>query len=108
MPGKIIRFLWKQKILQPQLSRPLQIEIFTVKEVGHRTKQSDGSRSGLKADAVAIQYLPVLRFSEAFSSPCVDERYLAEVTRAFGSLALGTFRAKQYTFSLIAENIPPR
>jgi hypothetical protein len=38
----------------------------------------------------------------------VDERYLAEVTRAFGSLALGSFRAKPYTFSLIAENIPPR
>jgi hypothetical protein len=31
----------------------------------------------------------------------VDERYLAEVTRSFGSLALGTFRAKPYTFSLV-------
>jgi hypothetical protein len=52
--------------------------------------------------------LPVLRFSEEFSSPCVDERFLAEVTRAFGSLALGTFRTKPYKFSLIVENIPPR
>jgi hypothetical protein len=56
---------------------------------------------------VSVEYLLVLRFSEEFSSPCVDERYLAEVTRAFGSLALGTFRAKAYTFSLIVENIPP-
>jgi hypothetical protein len=38
----------------------------------------------------------------------VDERYLAEVTRSFGSLALGTFPAKQYTFSLIVENMPSR
>jgi hypothetical protein len=32
-----------------------------------------------KRDAVAVKYLPFLRFSEEFSS--VDERYLAEVTR---------------------------
>jgi hypothetical protein len=31
----------------------------------------------------------------------VDERYLAEATRAYGLLGLGTFRAKPYTFSLI-------
>jgi hypothetical protein len=30
-------------------------------------------------DLVAFQYLPVLRFSKEFSSPGVDERYLAEV-----------------------------
>jgi hypothetical protein len=36
----------------------------------------------------------------------VDERYLAEVTRAFSSLALGTFQAKPYAFSLIVENTP--
>jgi hypothetical protein len=34
-----------------------------------------------KQDVVAVQYLPVLRFSEEFSSPCLDEHYLAEVTR---------------------------
>jgi hypothetical protein len=62
----------------------------------------------LKRDVVAVQYLPVLRFSEEFSSSFVDEHYLAEVTRAFGSLALGTSRVKPYTFSLIVENIPPR
>jgi hypothetical protein len=37
----------------------------------------------------------------------MDERYLGEVKRAFGSLALGTFRAKLYTFSVIVENMPP-
>jgi hypothetical protein len=56
---------------------------------------------------VAVKYLPVLQFSEEFSLLCVEERYLAEVTRAFGSLALGTFGAKPYTFPLIVENTSP-
>jgi hypothetical protein len=33
----------------------------------------------------------------------VNERYLAEVTRAFGSLALGTVREKPYIFSPIVD-----
>jgi hypothetical protein len=28
MPGKATLYLWKQKIIQPQLPRPLQIETF--------------------------------------------------------------------------------
>jgi hypothetical protein len=32
-------FIFEAKILQPQLPRPLQIETFTTKELGHRTKQ---------------------------------------------------------------------
>jgi hypothetical protein len=39
MPGKTTLYFWKQKILQPQLQRPLEIEIFTTKELGYTTKQ---------------------------------------------------------------------
>jgi hypothetical protein len=39
MPGTTTLYLWKQKYLQPRLPRPLQIEIFTTKELGHRTKE---------------------------------------------------------------------
>jgi hypothetical protein len=54
-----------------------------------------------------FQFFDFLKTFLKFSSPCVDKRYLVEVTRAFGSLAMGTFGAKLYTISLVVENIPP-
>jgi hypothetical protein len=109
MPGKTTIYLWKQK-MQPQLPRLLQIETFYHEGTGPQNETDSSLMTqdqDYKRDAVAVQYLPVLRFSEEFSLPCVDERYLAEVTRTFGSLDLGTFRPKPYTFSVIAENLPP-
>jgi hypothetical protein len=76
------------------------LKLSTTKELGHRTKQivvwwlKIRTKNGMRYQFNTFQFFDILKFS----SPCVDERHLAEVTGAFGSVALHTFQAKPYNF----------